>query len=100
MNGLSVFLLMLWVPCMSQAFSASPKPSFFDSITSIFNGDAMMAKSDTVTKRNNLKNALLDLCQNDVVDRKDVEVIIEGLKEVRPFDGTANDPSLQKEWLL
>ncbi len=102
MSKLRFFSLLLWVPSMVhvQAFSASPQPSFFDSITSIFKGDAMMAKSATDNRRNDLKKELLDLCQNDVVDRKNVEAIIDDLKEVRPFDGTANDPSLQKEWLL
>ena len=50
--------------------------------------------------RSDLKNELLNLCQNEVVERKEVEAIIDRLKEVRPFDGTANSPSLQKGWLL
>jgi hypothetical protein len=56
-----------------------------------------------------LKQSLLELARNDKSttsknnpkeQRQQLEVIMEELQNVRPFQDTASSPLLQKEWLL
>ena len=57
-------------------------------------------------ERMKLKQSLLELARTDhgknnpKEQRQQLEVIMEELQNIRPFQDTASSPLLQKEWLL
>ena len=91
---LSVFLTRTY------AFSASPQPSFLQGLASFFDQGNKNVAGELQIKRETLKKSLLDVCKIADVDRSNVESIIEELRAVQPFEGTATSPLLQREWLL
>ena len=101
-----LILCLLTTAPFASAFSApSPAASFLDSIASIFQNGPGNNNSNKglAQKRSQLKSDLLELCSSgkpNEIDRKDVEIIMEELAQIRPFDNTASSPSLQKEWIL
>ena len=96
-------ILLLLVPNFKlvAAFSASPQTSLFEGISSFFNSQSNFgAENKLKTKRQELKNDLLELCKDSKVSRDEVEKVIGQLKEVQPFENTSTSTLLQKEWLL
>lgn len=98
------FLLLILAQHIYVSTSFTPTPfnafqQFFNNPSSIFRSN----EKNTETKRvNELKKALLTECRtnNGSNNRAEIEVLIQELKEIRPIDGTAMSPLLQKEWLL
>jgi hypothetical protein len=99
-----ILCLLTTAPLVSAFSTPSPQASFLDSIASIFqNNSGNNNKINLGQKRSQLKNDLLELCSSgkpNEIDRKEVEIIMEELAQIRPFDNTASSPSLQKEWIL
>jgi len=98
------FLLLILAQHIYVSTSFTPTPfnafqQFFNNPSSIFRTN----EKNTETKRvDELKKALLTECRtnNGSNNRAEIEVLIQELKEIRPIDGTAMSPLLQKEWLL
>jgi PAP_fibrillin len=55
---------------------------------------------ETASKRESLKQALLQECQSGSTTRETVEALMEELKQVNPTPATASSPLLQKKWTL
>jgi len=98
------FLLLILAQHIYVSTSFTPTPfnafqQFFNNPSSIFRTN----EKNTETKRvDELKKALLTECRsnNGKNNRAEIEVLIQQLKDIRPIDGTAMSPLLQKEWLL
>jgi hypothetical protein len=101
-RGISSYSLVLLSVLLTRtySFSASPQTSFLQGLASFFDQGSKSGAGLLQTQRETLKKSLLDVCKIVDVDRSNVESIIEELRAVQPFEGTATSPLLQKEWLL
>eukprot|EP00592_Proboscia_alata_P015437 CAMPEP_0194397200 /NCGR_PEP_ID=MMETSP0174-20130528/125417_1 /TAXON_ID=216777 /ORGANISM="Proboscia alata, Strain PI-D3" /LENGTH=235 /DNA_ID=CAMNT_0039193359 /DNA_START=31 /DNA_END=738 /DNA_ORIENTATION=+ len=99
------FLLLL-ILAQHIYVSTSFTPTPFNAFQQFFNNPSSIFRTNeknTETKRvDELKKALLTECRtnNGSNNRAEIEELIQELKEIRPIEGTAISPLLQKEWLL